>query len=209
MHIEITFTCYVTYIISQHILFHLYTNWNAINATLGVMDPVHQVGSGFARPGTSNEHALCPPHFPCKSASHSQSFHSSQFPSLFPETRSESARLIKQDETITRQVILPLTIGCGHVVREHRFPWVHPAVPFTSPWSKTATPALADNTLPPSVNNNCDSWNVAQHSLLKWLWITFNFQFMWVGEFVQACYCMWCTVVSPRVCVTSVQIFLR
>lgn len=38
--------------------------------------------------------------------------------SLFfpPETCPESARLIRQDETITRRVIPALTMGCGQVV---------------------------------------------------------------------------------------------
>lgn len=35
---------------------------------------------------------------------------------FFPETCPESARLIKQDETITRRVILLPTMGCGQVV---------------------------------------------------------------------------------------------
>lgn len=68
---------------------------------------------------------------------------------FFPETCPESARLIKQDETITRQVILLLTMGCGQVVEapvslgSFRFPLM-------SSGSKTATPISANNALPPS-----------------------------------------------------------
>lgn len=71
--------------------------------------------------------------------------------SLFfsPETCPESARLIRQDETITRRVILLLTIGCGQVVEAPVSP-DSSRFPLLSSGSKTASPSSANNALPPS-----------------------------------------------------------
>lgn len=131
----------------------------------------------------------------------------SQFPApLFPSPKTcpESARLIRQDETITRRVIPVWTMGCGQVV-EAPVSLVSSCFPLMSPGSETTTSTLANNALPPSTIKLTAGM---QHRLntAKWMCIIFYFHFQFLHEC--ACGLIGFVSVCARGYLHAVELFL-
>lgn len=128
--------------------------------------------------------------------------------SQFPAPSFSPKHALSLPASLNKMRLFPGELSCSwqrDVVRwwKHQFHWVHLSFPFVSSGSKTATQQG-----PASVNNNCDSCNVAQPQRSN-VEITRNdisfpiSAYTWVGE--SACGALW--LYPMWICVINLPFF--